>query len=328
MLEREHLISLIVLVILIIAIILWLYLTIRSIRFQKRIENYVVVNEDFQNISILDRLCNYWNKVVDDLVKKLKQMKIDKSLYKVDEKIEISQKMKVLAIKILLCICLMIIYLLFSLFRVTNFSFVNIILVFLLSYYIPEIVYAIKNKIRKKQIENDLLKAVSLMNNSFQSGKSIIQTIKTVVSELDGPLAEEFDKMHQDMLHGLSFQTAFIRFNDRVDLDEVKYITTALLILNKTGGNIMEVFASIERSFYTRRTLDMELKATIASSKLVFQLLVFLPIFLWGIIGLWNPDYFSIFFESTPGVLLFTVILCIYLIYIIVIRNIMKVEKY
>lgn len=327
MLERGHLISLIVLVILIIAIILWLYLTIRSIRFQKRIENYVVVNDDFQNISILDKLSIFVNDIIDILVKKLKTMKVDKSLDKA-QVADTSRNLRILAIKILFGICLLIVYLILSLIKITNFSVLDILLIILLSYYIPNIYYYVKKKMAQKQMENDLLKAVSLMNNSFQSGKSIIQTIKTVASELDGPLALEFDKMHKDMLHGLSFQTAFSRFNDRVDLDEVRYITTALLILNKTGGNIMQVFSSIEKSFYTRRTLDMELKATIASSKLVFQLLVCLPVFLWGVIGLWNPDYFSIFFESTLGMMLFLVILCIYLIYIIVIRNIMKVEKY
>jgi len=327
MLGKEHLISLIVLVILIIAIFIWLYLTIRSINFQKRIENYVLVKEDNENISILDKLLMFFNEVIDVIVKKLKLLKVDKSLDKA-EVVDISKNLRILAIKILLGISLIIIYFGLLLFKITDFSIIKIFFIIIISYYIPNIIYMFKRKIEKKQIENDLLKAVSLMNNSFQSGKSIIQTIKIVATELDGPLALEFDKMHKDMLHGLSFQTAFTRFNERVDLDEVNYITTALLILSKTGGNIMEVFSSIEKSFYTRRTLEMELKATIASSKLVFQLLVFLPIFIYIVIGLWNPDYFSIFFQSTPGILLFLVILCIYLIYIIVIRNIMKVEKY
>lgn len=327
MLGRQQLISLVVIVVLIIAIILWLYLTIRSIHFQKRIENHIIVKDDLQNISIADKLFCFLNKIIDNIVKKLKAMKVDRSLDKADV-LDSSRNLRFFAIKILLVISLVIIYLFLMLFGTISFSVISLLFIMIFSYFIPNIVYLVKKKIERKQIEKDLLKAVSLMNNSFQSGKSIIQAIKTVANELDGPLALEFDKIHKDMLHGLSFQTAFSRFNQRVNLDEVNYITTALLILSKTGGNIMEVFSSIENSFYTRRTLDMELKATIASSKLVFQLLVSLPIFLWILIGLWNPDYFSIFFQSSPGGILFLIILCIYIIYIIVIKNIMKVEKY
>ena len=57
-------------------------------------------------------------------------------------------------------------------------------------------------------------------------------------------------------------------------------------------------------------------------------MLVLLPIFLWLIIGLWNSTYFTVFFESTVGILLFLIIIFIYILYVVIIRNIMKVEKY
>lgn len=329
MLEKEQLFSLVILIILIVAIILWLYLTIRSIRLQKRIENYIVLSDDFQNVSLVDKMICFFDQITTGLTKKLKQMKMDRVLYPLENReIDRNQELRFLAIKILSSFILTVIYFISVLATAASFSVLATILVLILGFYIPNAVSYIRKEIARKQIEKDLLKAISLMSNSFQAGKSIIQAIQNVSDELDGPLALEFNKMYQDMLHGLSFETAFNRFYERVELEDIKYITAILSILDKTGGNIMEVFASVEKSLYTRRKLDMELKATIASSHLVFQILVLLPLLLWIVIGLWNPSYFHIFFESTLGVLLFIIILCIYLIYIIVIRSIMKVEKY
>ena len=77
---------------------------------------------------------------------------------------------------------------------------------------------------RKKKIQDDLLKAVVIMNNSFKSGRNIMQAINTVEEELDGPIADEFKKISLDISYGLSIDTVFNRFYNRVGLEDAKYI--------------------------------------------------------------------------------------------------------
>ncbi len=316
-----------ILLILILIIIIWLFLTIHSIFLQKRIEKHIIPNIDLEKISLLDRIISKLNQWIDCCVKKLRKTTIYEILNKNNKEIETNQ-LRVFIIKIFSSMTLAICYLLLSILTKLSFSFFLLVVSLFIGFMVPNFIIMIQQKIVKKQIESELLKAISIMNHSFQSGKSILQVVEKTKEELDGPLAKEFDKIYNDLLHGLSFQAAFLRFQKRVDLEEVKYIASSLVILDKTGGNIAKIFSSIEKSFYTRRKLDLELKATIASSKLVFQLLVFLPIFLWIVMSIWNPNYFHIFFESTLGILLFLIILLIYSIYIIIIRMIMKVEKY
>ena len=63
-------------------------------------------------------------------------------------------------------------------------------------------------------------------------------------------------KMYEDLEYGLEIEAVFKRFSLRVDLKEVKYITTSLTILNKTGGNIVDVFSSIEKTVFNNKKLD------------------------------------------------------------------------
>lgn len=329
MLEKEHLMVMIIIAIFFLIATIWLFITIRSIRFQKRIENHIITNASLENISIFDKISSQYYNWKQKIIKKIEGRKLWKDFnISNPQKIDKISSLSIWIDKGLSGIFLMTVYLFLSILEIFPFDILFLLIAGMLGFSMIHLIAVIKNRITKKQIEADLLKAISLINNALQSGKSMIQAIQTVALELEGPLSLEFSKIYKDMLHGLSFEIAFIRFQNRVNIEEINYITTSLSILNKTGGNIKEIFDAIENNFYTRRKLEMELKATIASSHLVFQFLIILPIFLWGAIGFMNPSYFTIYFQSTLGMLLFMIILCIYLVYIIVIRSIMKVEKY
>lgn len=324
MLSHEQLTFIILVTIMITIFLIWLIVTLRLFKFQKRIENYVVVKEDVKNLSIVDKIINAYQVEREKLSKKLKKYLPQALFYNKKEEEDI-----LLFTDSIISSCFfVVIYILLIAFGFCRFSFLFSILIFLIGFDFPEVIHLIYKKKREKQIEKDLLKAITLMSHSFQAGKSMIQAVQVVSMELDGPLALEFSKIYQDMIHGLGFQTSFRRFEKRVNLSEVKYITASLTILDKTGGNMKDVFSSIEKNLYTRRSLDMELKATIASSRLVFYILLLLPICLGILLSITSPNYLQIFFTSSIGIFLFVIGISIYIIYIIIIYHIMKIEKY
>ena len=318
MLDGNNLKILIILILLIIFIAVWIILTLHTIKLKKRVDNFVINKNLNDDISILGKLEKKYFKVRKRLVKYLKKK----------TKIKDEDNIILTCDKLLVSLITVIIYLIISFITFTVPSLLLIVFFLMLGYLLPTFKIMIMNRINKKLIEKDLLKAISLINNCLQSGKSIFQAIKTVSIELDGPIATQFEKIEKDLEKGLSLTDSFNRFEERVKLEEVDYITTSLLILNQTGGDMVSVFKSLEESFYTRRMLASELKATIASSKLVFYVLVSLPFIIYMLIGLTNPTYFIVFFKSQIGILLLILILLIYTLYVIIIRNIMKVEKY
>ena len=157
-------------------------------------------------------------------------------------------------------------------------------------------------------MENDLLKAITIMNNSFKSGRSIYETIEIVAKEIDGPLKKEFILMHRDMEYGLDIESVFDRFNKRVNLKEVGYITTSLTILNKTGGNIVSVFSSIEKTVFSNKKLKDELNNLSAASKALYRILVIIPIIFSLIIYILDPNYFIPLITSTLGLIILSLI--------------------
>lgn len=197
---------------------------------------------------------------------------------------------------------------------------------FLLGFFVPNFYWEACLRKRNHQIEEDLLKAVTMMGNSFKAGKSIVQVLEVVSHEIDGPLGEEFDRMHIDLKFGLELEMVLERFYQRIPIEEVRYITTSLIILNRTGGNIANIFASIEQNFLNRKKLKQELKSTTASASTISKILIFMPFFIVLLIRFLNPDYFDVLFKTTLGIFFLLGIIILYITYIMIIRRIMRID--
>ena len=128
------------------------------------------------------------------------------------------------------------------------------------------------------------------------------------------------------MKYGLSVDTVFNRFSRRVDTEEAEYLASSLTILNKTGGNIISVFDSIEKTLFDKMKLKEELKNSTLVSKLVVRILLVIPILFVLIIYLLNPDYFKPFFESPIGYIMVGVIVVMFIIFAYLLNKIIEVD--
>ena len=315
------------------AITIWLLKLTRSIRYEKRIGRYAIESTKDDSKSFFDHIYLFYIQVRDILTKFLKKIKIfHRYSLKYEKYVDGSKQireepMDYISVKILTGILVLGIVIFSDVLQYKSITLFQVAYSLLIGFFIPDIFLISKNQYRKRQIENDLLKAVIIMNNAFKSGRSTMQAIKIVSEELDGPIKDEFRKMYIDLSYGLELEVVFDRFSKRVNLSEVKYMTTSLTILNKTGGNIVKVFSSIERSFFSRRKLQQELKSLTASASAIFKILAAIPIFIFVMIFVLNPTYFLPLIESPIGWLISFVLVTIYVLYIIIIRHVMTIKE-
>ena len=196
----------------------------------------------------------------------------------------------------------------------------------ILGFYLLDIILLIVNKFKKKKIENDMLRAIIIMNNAFKSGKSTIQAVEIASEKLSKPISSEFKRMHQEMKYGLSVDVVFDRFAKRMNLEEAEYLSSSLTILNRTGGNIVAVFNSIEKTLFDKKKLKEELKNSTTVSNLLVKILLFVPIIFVLIIYMLSPDYFDPFFESTTGYILLAIVFILFVGYAYLLERIVKVD--
>jgi len=319
-------------IVILFGIVLWLFGLIRVGKLERRFSKYTINTINDRELSLFDKFVNIYYDTRKRLSKQLYKLKIFDDYSKKYEKYCDNTKiiredpMEYIATKVIVGICMIVLIVISNLLQHGVVTLLNLITVFLIGFFIPDLLLISKTKLRKKQIEKDMLKAIIIMNNSFKSGLSIMQAIYMVSNELDGPISEEFKKMYIDLSFGLNMEVVFDRFTERIDTKEARYITTSLNVLNKTGGNIVQVFASVERNAFTRKKLEEELGALAASSRAIFKILAIIPVIIFVLIFILNPAYFIVMFLEPMGWFLLMIILLIYITYIIVIKRVMKVK--
>lgn len=205
-------------------------------------------------------------------------------------------------------------------------SFLGMIISFIFGYYIFDIYIYFDTKHKKKRIKNDMLRAVILLNNAFKAGKSIIQAVYIASQELPAPICYEFTKIYQDLSFGISSDVAFSRFANRVNIEEARYISSSLTILNKTGGNIVAVFSSIERTLFDKKKLEEDLKNSTQASNMVVKFLILVPVAFVIIIYLLSPTYFDPLFQSTLGYVIIFMACISFIIFVWLLNKVMKVK--
>ncbi len=322
----------IILILMMIVVIIWFLRQYRISHLHKRINSYTITNDDNRH-SLFDIITDFYinlrSKISKSLSKSayLKKYSLKYEKYIDKNKPGMHNPMDYVSTKFILSILFIIILIVSSVIQNDYITFVKIFIAFTLGFFAFDILLLGRKRIVLHQMKNDLLKAITIMNNSFKSGRSIVQTIKIVSDEIDGPLKEEFIKMYEDLSYGLEIEVVFERFNRRVNIKEVKYITTSLTILNKTGGNIVDVFASIEKTVFNNKKLEDELKNLSAASIALYRLLVGIPVFFGIIIYLLDPTYFSPLISNPLGIVIVILIIIIYVSYIVLVKRIIKVKE-
>ena len=279
----KKLIIILVQIVLIFALIIIITLFLRlnnAFKLEKRIAKYSVrYDKNKDNISLIDKV---WDKYILFVKKQRKKIhKLLPGLTKRYDKYSVGSEYRAedfITHKIVICLLFLLLTIISVSIQGKFITMLQIVFSLVVGFYILDIYLLIINKINKKKIENDMLRAIIIMNNAFKSGKSTIQAVEIASKKLPKPIGYEFKKISEEMQYGLSVDTVFDRFSKRVGIEEAEYLSSSLTILNKTGGNIIQVFDSIEKTLFDKKKLKEELKNSTTVSKLVTKILLIVPI--------------------------------------------------
>ena len=319
-----------ILVIIVIIIVDLLIKLNKAINVERRISRYSISSiMDYDN-NLGDTLRNKYNRFVKRFRKIFKNNGLfGRQASKYNKYIMAGDVVNVIdfiIIKLIMGICFVVLVIVSLAIQGNVISFLGMIISFIFGYYIYDIYLYIANKRRKRKIKNDMLRAVILLNNAFKAGKSTMQAVEIASRELPEPISIEFKKIYQDLSYGISSDVAFSRFARRVNLEEARYISSSLIILNKTGGNIVAVFSAIERTLFEKKKLEEDLKNSTQASNLVVKVLMGVPIVFVLIIYVLSPDYFEPLFNSVLGYMIIFIVLVMFLVYMYLLKKIMKVK--
>lgn len=149
------------------------------------------------------------------------------------------------------------------------------------------------NRRRLRRLREQLPDALDVMARALRAGHAVPTSLAMVVEESHDPLRREFALVVENMRFGKSFPDALKGLAARVDIEEVRFWVTCLLIQRETGGSLPQMLDEVSRLIRARMEFAAKVKAVSAEARFSAVVLSGLPVVLAGLIGVINPEYLS-----------------------------------
>jgi Flp pilus assembly protein TadB len=181
------------------------------------------------------------------------------------------------------------------------------------------------NRRRLRRIREQLPEALDVMARALRAGHAVPTSLAMVVEESADPIRREFALAVEDMRFGKSLPDALKSLAARVDLEEVHFWITCLLIQRETGGSLPQMLDEVSRLIRARMEFDAKVKALSAEARFSAVVLAGLPVVLAGLIFLVNPDYLAPLWTNPLGQGLAVTALVLMGCGVIVMRRMMRI---
>lgn len=144
---------------------------------------------------------------------------------------------------------------------------------------------------RFRRFDSLLPETIDLMARALRAGHAVTAAIEMVSQEIAEPVASEFRIVFEEQNLGLPLRDAMLSLAERVPLDDVLFLVTAILVQKETGGNLAEILDKTAAVLRERMRLKGQLRIYTAQGRLTGWFLCLLPFAVFLLINLVNHKY-------------------------------------
>jgi tight adherence protein B len=150
--------------------------------------------------------------------------------------------------------------------------------------------------------EKGLPEALDLMVSGLRAGHSLIAAMALVARECEEPVGPEFKLCFEEQNYGLEMKAALDNLMLRIPLQDVKIVSTAIMIQKESGGNLAEVLDKASYIIRERFRLKKQIMVHTAQGRLTGLILALLPVVLGIAIYFVDPDMISVLWHRDIGI--------------------------
>jgi tight adherence protein B len=183
-----------------------------------------------------------------------------------------------------------------------------------------------KRSKRFGNFEQGLPDAIDLMVSGLRAGHSLIAAMGLVGRECPDPVGGEFKICFEEQNYGLELKNALDNLTDRVPLQDLRIVATAISIQKESGGNLAEVLDKTAYIIRERFRLRRDVQTKTAQGRLTGWILTCLPIVLGMALYWLNPKMMSLLWTKDIGIKLLWAAAIMIVIGGLIIRKIVNME--
>jgi tight adherence protein B len=191
---------------------------------------------------------------------------------------------------------------------------------------IPGVWVMRKRQKRFDEFESGLPEALDLMVSALRAGHSLVAALRLVAHESPDPIGGEFRICFEEQNYGLELRTAMENLIERMPVQDVRIVATAILIQKESGGNLAEVLEKGANLIRERFKLKRDVRTRTAQGRLTGWILSILPLILGVLLYMINPKLMSVLWTRDIGIKLLYGAAVMMVIGALIIRKIVNME--
>jgi len=184
--------------------------------------------------------------------------------------------------------------------------------------------YVIWKRLRKflEQFPDGL----DMIAQSLQAGLGLTQAMVFVAKEMPDPLGTEFSVFIEEVNLGLPLVDALKKFEERMNLPEVRLFNTALMVQREVGGSLAELLNKLSSIIRDRFRIERLIKSLTAQNRVSAWTVCSVPPLLAVFMFIREPDMMAKTMAHPMGRAAFAAALVLEIIGILVFRKIIKIH--
>ena len=179
---------------------------------------------------------------------------------------------------------------------------------------------------RFRQCDAQVPEAADLMARALRAGHAMPAVLEMVGKEIAEPLAGEFRIVHEEQNLGLPLRDAMLNLVDRVPRDDVRFVTTAILLQKETGGNLAVILDKTAALARERSRLYGQLRIYTAQGRITGWILCAAPFVMFGVLSGFNWKLERLLFTTPTGLKTVYVGLFMMVMGVLIIRKIIDIK--
>lgn len=153
----------------------------------------------------------------------------------------------------------------------------------------------LRNKAKKRisLFEEQLPDATELIVRALRVGHPFSSAINVVATEMPDPIGTEFGLIADEATYGMDVTESLEKMALRVDIQDLKFLSVAVSIQSKSGGNLAEVLDGLSKVIRSRFKLFRRVRAITAEARWSGWFLSAFPVVALIMVQLIRPDYYD-----------------------------------
>jgi len=158
-----------------------------------------------------------------------------------------------------------------------------------------------KRSTRLKKFEEQFPEALDVLSRAIRAGHAFQTALGMCADEMPGPVGPEMKKTFDQQNYGLPLKDALNDLAERINIIDVRFFVTAVMIQRDTGGNLSEILDNLAHVVRERFKILRQVRVHTAHGRFTSYVLLSLPAFLAVALSFLNPEHMQPMFRERMG---------------------------